>query len=185
MRTHTSHKRLLQLAIVLLPFVTAGCMIEPREGQQYPSRSTPIGFYGYINVPNAPVKISAQTWNNLASCGSNVGYWNELITTTSNNTPLHDGNGVAWYRWQVTTTVPTNSWCLTPGPGLGELSYSTNITGIYRYDPYGDKWRTLQTSDEDTVSCSTRQPNNSGFLAALNCSRIHEQDAHAVQIWAE
>lgn len=183
----TSRKALVRLLLVLLSLVTAGCMIEPYEGQHYPSRSTPIKFYGYVEVPNAPVRVYAHSWSNPASCGSGTGYWSQLATTTSGSNPIYDGNGHAWYGWQLTATVPMSSWCLAPGPEPGGLSYATNVTGIYRYhaSQLGTKWRTLYTSYEDTVTCSFNQPSKSGFVMIGECSRINEPDWYAVQIWAE
>ncbi|MCA9188740.1 MAG: hypothetical protein R3E01_01645 [Pirellulaceae bacterium] len=129
----TYHKSLGVAAIFLTCSVLAGCMTSPHQLEQVgDSRSDPFFVSGFLTVPNQTVVIQAR---NPHTSG-----WTTIATTTSSNSP-YLWEGVNWYSYNRSISVPNSLWSSGFGVYVTELRATVNGTPVFTFkENFSDHW---------------------------------------------
>ena len=170
--------------LAVLVVCSTGCMTYPYQDQIYTSRSSTVHFTGYVPYGNAPVEIHVASWPNGDCASGGASQWQLLGSTISNSNPIIDGNGNPWYQFSYHKVIPNENWChVAEGPGgtLGGQSYKTFVMAEYKTN--GKWWPIVTFEQQDYVDCWEAYGGN-GYAMAIECSRVNEEDGHAVAVYA-
>lgn len=139
---------------------TPGCMLSPTDGETLATRQVPVDFEGFDTNPLSSVQVLVHNPSSNA--------FDPLTVTRTGNTP-YSYDGSTWYRWSISTSLPTSYWRLGRKGGYFAKVRSRRPGGSNLYSVRSD-WEDCQTDNPSvgafTSNCTSDQSPNANIYTA-------------------